>query len=57
MDIDRAIHASAVVNRASTHDDLRSVMNAILYIASTGCQWRQLPKDFSALFDRAGLFL
>ena len=26
--------------------DLRTVMNAILYIASTGCQWRQLPKDF-----------
>ena len=26
--------------------DLRSVMNAILYIGSTGCQWRQLPKEF-----------
>ncbi len=26
--------------------DLRTVINAILYIASTGCQWRQLPKDF-----------
>ena len=26
--------------------DMRTVMNAILYIASTGCQWRQLPKDF-----------
>ena len=26
--------------------DLREVMNAILYIASTGCQWRMLPKDF-----------
>ena len=22
------------------------MINAILYIASTGCQWRQLPKDF-----------
>jgi transposase len=21
-------------------------VNAILYIASTGCQWRQLSKDF-----------
>ncbi len=21
-------------------------MNAILYMASTGCQWRMLPKDF-----------
>jgi transposase len=26
--------------------DLRAVMNAILYMASTGCQWRQLPKEF-----------
>ncbi len=26
--------------------DLRAVMNAILYILMTGCQWRALPKDF-----------
>jgi putative transposase len=26
--------------------DLRAVMNAILYIFATGCQWRALPKDF-----------
>ncbi len=26
--------------------DLREVVNAILYIAATGCQWRMLPKDF-----------
>jgi len=26
--------------------DLREVVNALLYIASTGCQWRFLPKDF-----------
>ena len=26
--------------------DLREVVNAVLYIASTGCPWRQLPKDF-----------
>ena len=26
--------------------NLREVVNAILYIASTGCQWRMLPKDF-----------
>jgi transposase len=25
--------------------DLRKVVNAILYLASTGCQWRLLPKD------------
>lgn len=26
--------------------DLREVVNAILYMAATGCQWRMLPKDF-----------
>ena len=26
--------------------DLREVVNALLYIASSGCQWRMLPKDF-----------
>jgi transposase len=26
--------------------NLREVFNAILYMATTGCQWRQLPKDF-----------
>src|SRR6266481_2758617 len=26
--------------------DLRAVMDAILYILATGCQWRALPKDF-----------
>jgi len=26
--------------------DLREALNAILYMASTGCQWAMLPKDF-----------
>ena len=26
--------------------NMRSVWNAILYISTTGCQWRLLPKDF-----------
>ncbi len=26
--------------------NLREVLNAILYIAATGCPWRYLPKDF-----------
>lgn len=25
--------------------DVREVMNAILYVLGTGCQWRALPKD------------
>jgi transposase len=26
--------------------EMRAVVNAILYIAQAGCQWRMLPKDF-----------
>ena len=26
--------------------DMREVFNAIGYVNRTGCQWRQLPKDF-----------
>jgi len=26
--------------------DLRNVMNGVLYMASTGCQWAMLPRDF-----------
>lgn len=36
--------ASAIGRSRAT--DLRAVMNAILYIATTGCQWRQLPREF-----------
>lgn len=25
---------------------IREVINAILYVVKTGCQWRQLPNDF-----------
>lgn len=36
--------------------DLRAVMNAILYILATGCQWRALPKDFPARSTVQGYF-
>ncbi len=26
--------------------DIREVVNAVLYLLKTGCQWRYLPKDF-----------
>ena len=29
--------------------DLREVLNAILYLATSGCKWRMLPKDFPPL--------
>lgn len=28
--------------------DLRQVVNALLYLVRTGCQWRLLPRDFPA---------
>lgn len=36
--------------------DLRSIVNAILYIAATGCQWRMLPKDFPPYSTVQGYF-
>ncbi|MBX5160415.1 IS5 family transposase [Rhizobium sp. NZLR8] len=35
---------------------LREVVNALLYIASTGCQWRMLPKDFPPYSTVQGYF-
>jgi transposase len=36
------------------HVNVREVMNGIMYVLSTGCQWRSIPKDLpprSTLFD------
>ena len=35
---------------------LRSVVDGILYIATTGCQWRLLPKDFPPYTTVQGYF-
>ena len=36
--------------------DLRSVFDAILYISTTGCQWRMLANDFPAVLTVRGYF-
>ena len=36
--------------------DLREVFDAILYIATTGCQWRMLPNDFPPVSTLRGYF-
>src|SRR6266478_4861266 len=39
--------------------DVREVMNGIMYVLSTGCQWRAVPKDMpprSTLFDYLNLW-
>jgi transposase len=44
-------------NRRSVN--VREVMNGIMYVLSTGCQWRAVPKDMpprSTLFDYLNLW-
>ena len=36
--------------------DRRKIINAILYVARTGCQWRMLPKDFPKWSTVYGIF-
>jgi len=36
--------------------DLRAVVDALLYMATTGCQWRQLPKEFPPYSTVQGYF-
>ena len=36
--------------------DLRAVVDAILYVLATGCQWRALPKDFPPRSTVQGYF-
>ena len=36
--------------------ELREVLNAILYVLATGCQWRALPKDFPPRSTVQGYF-
>lgn len=40
------VHARTTRLGRPRKTDLREIVNALLYIASTGCQWRMLPKDF-----------
>ena len=35
---------------------LRDVTDAIQYVASSGCQWRMLPKDFRPVSTVRGCF-
>src|SRR5208282_2712572 len=34
--------------KRSRRYDLREIVNAILYLVKTGCQWRMLPGDFAS---------
>jgi transposase len=42
------------------HVNVREVVNGIMYVLSTGCQWRAVPKDLpprSTLFDYLDLWI
>jgi transposase len=53
------VHVAAMIPRAKRggnrrHVDVREVLNGIMYVLSTGCQWRAIPKELpprSTLFD------
>src|SRR5262245_41075062 len=39
-------HLPPPKRRGRRRVDLRAVINALLYVTKTGCQWRMLPRDF-----------
>jgi transposase len=52
-----APHLPAVRRRGRPRTtDLRLVVNAMFYIAQSGCQWRMLPKDFPPYTTVQGYF-
>ena len=52
-----APHMPAVKRLGRPHEtELRRVLDAILYIARSGCQWRMLPKDFPPFTTVQGYF-
>jgi transposase len=61
---DEWAHVAPLIPRAKPGGNKRSidereVMNGIMYILSTGCQWRAVPKDLpprSTLFDYLDLW-
>ena len=40
------LDAATPAPRPATHDRFGQVVNAIFYLAQSGCQWRLLPKEF-----------
>jgi transposase len=53
--IEPHLPAACCLGRPRT-TDLRTVVDAMFYIAQTGCQWRMLPKDFPPYTTVQGYF-
>jgi transposase len=50
-------HLPAPAKRGRPREtELRAVVDAILFLAATGCQWRQLPKEFPPYSTVQGYF-
>src|SRR3954468_7212269 len=56
MATDRAPFAASTRLGRPRTVDLRKVVEAILFIASTGCQWRALPREFPPYSTVQGYF-
>ncbi len=39
-------HMPPAARRGRPRTELRRILNAVLYVVKTGCQWRELPKTF-----------
>jgi transposase len=57
MGADRAVHPSSNRIGRLRRVDLREIVNAILFIAATGCPWRFLPKNFPPFTTVQGYFI
>jgi transposase len=53
---DRTLYAGGQRLGCPRETDLRAIVDAILYIARTGCQWRLLPKNFPPFTTVQGYF-
>src|ERR1700710_2223201 len=56
MGADQAAFAARPPAGRPRRTDLRSVVEAVLYILSTGCQWRALPQEFPPYSTVQGYF-
>jgi Putative transposase of IS4/5 family (DUF4096) len=55
----RAAHCARQAGGGKRRVNLREMVNGVMYILSTGCQWRYLPKDLpprSTVHDYLGLW-
>jgi transposase len=45
MGVGGAADCVSQARRQQAHVDVRQVINGLMYVLSSGCQWRAIPKD------------